>query len=108
LPRAKMLFSKVWEQHLVVPETVDTPAVLYIDIHLLHEVTSPQAFSVLSELIKVRRPERTLATLDHATPTLTQQLLGGSRAALGSAAMQIAQLQDNRGIVALCTLSVRN
>ena len=41
---AKTLFDKVWERHVVVPETADTPAVLYIDLHLTHEVTSPQAF----------------------------------------------------------------
>ena len=56
---AKTLFEKVWERHVVVPETADTPAVLYIDLHLTHEVTSPQAFSVLrSRGLKVRRPDR--------------------------------------------------
>ena len=44
---AKTLFEKVWERHEVVPETPDTPAILYVDLHLTHEVTSPQAFSVL-------------------------------------------------------------
>lgn len=52
-------------------ETAETPAMLYIDLHLVHEVTSPQAFSVLAERgLKVRRPDRTLATIDHSTPTL--------------------------------------
>jgi len=41
------MFEKVWEQHLVAPQTTDTPAVLFIDLHLIHEVTSPQAFTVL-------------------------------------------------------------
>ena len=45
----KTLLQKIWEQHEVVPETADTPAVLYIDLHLVHEVTSPQAFTVLRE-----------------------------------------------------------
>ena len=45
--KPKTLFEKVWEQHEVVPETADTPAVLYIDLHLMHEVTSPQAFAEL-------------------------------------------------------------
>ncbi len=46
------------------------PAVLYIDAHLIHEVTSPQAFAMLRERnVKVRRPERTFATMDHAIPT---------------------------------------
>ena len=40
------LFEKIWNEHIVVPETVDTPAVLYIDLHLIHEVTTPQAFSL--------------------------------------------------------------
>ena len=66
----RTLFEKVWTAHEVVPETADTPAVLYIDLHLIHEVTSPQAFSVLQSLgLPVRRPERTLATMDHSTPT---------------------------------------
>ena len=68
---AKTLFDKVWERHIVVPETADHPATLYIGLHLIHEVTSPQAFTVLRERgLKVRRPDRTLATIDHSTPTL--------------------------------------
>ena len=64
------LFDKVWAAHEVVPQTADTPAVLYVDLHLIHEVTSPQAFSVLkSRNLPVRRPRRTLATMDHSTPT---------------------------------------
>ncbi|MBL8202489.1 MAG: 3-isopropylmalate dehydratase large subunit [Chromatiales bacterium] len=67
----KSLFQKVWDDHIVVPESADTPAVLYIDLHLTHEVTSPEAFSVLrSRGLKVRRPDLTLATLDHSTPTV--------------------------------------
>jgi len=67
----KSLFQKVWEQHVVVPESADAPAVLYIDLHLTHEVTSPEAFSVLrSRGLRVRRPDLTLATLDHSTPTV--------------------------------------
>ena len=58
---AKSLFEKVWEQHVVVPETEDTPAVLYIDLHLIHEVTTPQAYATLrSAGLPVRRPERTV------------------------------------------------
>ena len=65
------LFDKVWNRHVVVPETAAHPATLYIDLHLIHEVTSPQAFTVLRERgLKVRRPDRTLATIDHSTPTL--------------------------------------
>jgi len=66
----KTLFDKVWEQHVVVPETDTNPATIYIDLHLIHEVTTPQAFTVLRERgLKVRRPDRTLATIDHSTPT---------------------------------------
>lgn len=64
------LFDKVWQQHLVAQETEDTPAILYIDTHLIHEVTSPQAFQMLQDKgLKLRRPERTFATSDHSTPT---------------------------------------
>ena len=67
----KTLFDKIWEQHVVVPETEDTPAILYIDLHLIHEVTTPQAFSLLRENnLKVRTPEKVLATMDHSTPTV--------------------------------------
>ncbi|WP_295707671.1 aconitase family protein, partial [uncultured Brevundimonas sp.] len=67
----RTLFDKVWDAHLVRPETPETPGVLYIDLHLVHEVTSPQAFSEIERRgLKVRRPDRTYATLDHSTPTL--------------------------------------
>jgi 3-isopropylmalate/(R)-2-methylmalate dehydratase large subunit len=74
---AKTLFEKVWNNHIVKPQTSDTPAVLYIDLHLVHEVTSPQAFSTLRERgIKVRRPDRTLGTMDHSTPTTPKNEFG--------------------------------
>jgi 3-isopropylmalate/(R)-2-methylmalate dehydratase large subunit len=67
----RTLFEKVWDAHVVAAETPETPAILYVDLHLVHEVTSPQAFTVLRERgLRVRRPERTLATTDHSTPTL--------------------------------------
>ena len=66
----KTLFDKVWARHVVTPETAERPSVFYIDLQLIHEVTSPQAFTVLKERgLKVRRPDRTLATIDHSTPT---------------------------------------
>jgi 3-isopropylmalate/(R)-2-methylmalate dehydratase large subunit len=65
----KTLFEKVWEKHVVAQEA-GAPAVLYIDAHLVHEVTSPQAFAMLRERgLPVRRPDRTFATMDHAIPT---------------------------------------
>jgi 3-isopropylmalate/(R)-2-methylmalate dehydratase large subunit len=93
---AKTLFQKIWERHEVVPETPDTPAVLYVDLHLTHEVTSPQAFDVLrSRDLKVRRPDRTLVTMDHSTPTDPEQVFGRVPIAIESAARQIRQLERN-------------
>jgi 3-isopropylmalate/(R)-2-methylmalate dehydratase large subunit len=66
---AKTLFEKIWDEHVVVTEP-DCPSVLYIDLHLIHEVTSPQAFAGLrARGLRVRRPERTVATVDHIIPT---------------------------------------
>src|SRR5690242_7696570 len=93
---AKTLFEKVWEQHQVVPESADTPAVLYIDLHLVHEVTSPQAFSVLrAENLKVRRPERVLATMDHSTPTDPDEVFGRVPIKVESAARQVKEFEKN-------------
>lgn len=65
----KTLFEKIWDAH-VVAQDEDAPAVLYIDAHLVHEVTSPQAFATLRERgLKVRCPDKTFATMDHAIPT---------------------------------------
>jgi 3-isopropylmalate/(R)-2-methylmalate dehydratase large subunit len=65
----KTLFEKIWDSH-VVTEQPDSPAILYIDLHLVHEVTSPQAFTGLRQRgLKVRRPDKTLATMDHSIPT---------------------------------------
>jgi 3-isopropylmalate/(R)-2-methylmalate dehydratase large subunit len=92
----RTLFEKIWDQHLVSAETADTPAVLYIELHLIHEVTSPQAFAVLRERgLKVRRPERTLGTLDHSTPTRTEQIFGNAPITIESAAKQIRVLEQN-------------
>ena len=70
----RTLFQKVWDEHVVVQEP-ERPAVLYIDLHLIHEVTSPQAFTGLRERgLKVRRPDKTVATMDHSPPTDPQAL----------------------------------
>jgi 3-isopropylmalate/(R)-2-methylmalate dehydratase large subunit len=64
------MLDKVWDAHLVRAESAEAPAVLYVDLHLVHEVTSPQAFAELAERgRRVRRPDRTVATMDHSTPT---------------------------------------
>src|SRR5579863_5320908 len=90
------LFDKVWQQHEVSAESASAPAVLYVDLHLIHEVTSPQAFSVLRQRgLKVHRPERTLATMDHSTPTHSAQVFGGAPIAIDSAARQVAALESN-------------
>ncbi len=91
------LFEKIWGSHVVVPETDDTPAVLYIDLHLLHEVTTPQAFDVLrARGLRVRRPERCLATLDHSTPTVPVKTLKELEiVSEPSAAKQVRQMEQN-------------
>jgi 3-isopropylmalate/(R)-2-methylmalate dehydratase large subunit len=92
----KTLFDKVWEAHTVRPETQDVPAVLYIDLHLIHEVTSPQAFSELRQRgIGVRRPDRTLATMDHSTPTTPRNALGVIPVIDPQAINQLDQLRKN-------------
>jgi 3-isopropylmalate/(R)-2-methylmalate dehydratase large subunit len=94
---ARSLFDKVWDDHIVVPESTDNPAVLYIDLHLTHEVTSPEAFTVLrSRGLKVRRPDLTVATLDHSTPTVPVKTLKDlDLVAEPAAAAQIKVMIDN-------------
>jgi 3-isopropylmalate/(R)-2-methylmalate dehydratase large subunit len=71
----RTLFEKIWDAHTVRAETPDTPAVLYIDLHLVHEVTSPQAFEGLRLAgRRVRRPELTVATVDHNVSTGDRRL----------------------------------
>src|SRR6266550_1610950 len=70
----KTLFEKIWDAH-VVSQAEGPPAILYIDLQLVHEVTSPQAFTELRNRgIKVRRPDRTVATVDHSIPTYARTL----------------------------------
>jgi 3-isopropylmalate/(R)-2-methylmalate dehydratase large subunit len=89
--KPKTLFEKVWDSH-VVAQQPDSPAVLYIDLHLIHEVTSPQAFTGLRQRgLSVRRPDKTFATLDHSTPTHDPSL----PIADPIAAAQIRQMEAN-------------
>ncbi len=68
------LFEKIWDSHIVV-EKENGPSLLYIDRHLIHEVTSPQAFEGLRmNKRKVRRPDLTIATMDHNVPTNDRSL----------------------------------
>ena len=70
----KTLFEKVWDNH-VVDSIPNGPSIIYIDKHLIHEVTSPQAFAGLNKRnIKVFRPDKTIATADHNVPTTNQHL----------------------------------
>ena len=92
----RTLFQKIWDRHLVRPQTPETPAVLYVDLHLVHEVTSPQAFAELrARGARVRRPDRTLATMDHSTPTLPRPAGGSVPVADPQAAAQLNQLEAN-------------
>ncbi|HSG45929.1 MAG TPA: 3-isopropylmalate dehydratase large subunit, partial [Anaerolineales bacterium] len=87
----KTLFDKIWKKHIVT-EQPDSPAVLYIDLHLIHEVTSPQAFTGLRQRgLKVRRPDKTLATMDHSIPTTPIDV----PIADAMAAAQIKQMETN-------------
>jgi 3-isopropylmalate/(R)-2-methylmalate dehydratase large subunit len=88
----KTLFEKIWEQHVVV-EPKNEPALLYIDLHLVHEVTSPQAFEGLRMAGRsVRRPDRTIATVDHNVPTTIE---GRLNIVDPIAATQISTLRKN-------------
>ena len=72
--KPRTIVEKIWDSH-VVAEKPGAPALLYVDLHLAHEVTSPQAFSMLRERgLKVRRPDLTIATMDHSTPTTSRDL----------------------------------
>jgi 3-isopropylmalate/(R)-2-methylmalate dehydratase large subunit len=92
----KTLFAKIWDSH-VVAQPPNSPAVLYIDLHLVHEVTSPQAFADLrARGLKVRRPELTKATIDHAVPTRTNAgALGRLAFADDLNRTQIRAIEDN-------------
>ena len=94
--RPRTLFEKVWQSHVVRPAAKDTPAVIYIDLHLVHEVTSPQAFTTLRERgLKVRRPDRTIATMDHSTPTTPRNAAGVIPVFDTQAAKQLDVMRQN-------------
>src|ERR671916_1538078 len=92
----RTLFEKIWDAHIVVPGREGMPAVLGIDLHLIHEVTSPQAFTQLRERgLKVRRPDQTLATMDHSTPTTPRNAQGIIPVLDPLGRAQLAQLEQN-------------
>jgi len=87
----RTLFEKIWDAHVVAQEP-GAPALLYVDLHLVHEVTSPQAFTGLRQRgLGVRRPDRTVATMDHSIPTTDRALPILDQ----MAAKQIQFLEDN-------------
>ncbi len=91
MAKPRTIIEKLWDSH-VVSEQPGAPALLYIDLHLVHEVTSPQAFSGLRERgLKVRRPDLTIATVDHSIPTTPRSLPIVDKIA----ATQVAQLEAN-------------
>jgi 3-isopropylmalate/(R)-2-methylmalate dehydratase large subunit len=89
--KPRTIIEKLWDAH-VVSEQPGAPTLLFIDLHLVHEVTSPQAFAGLrSRGLKVRRPDLTFATVDHSTPTTPRSLPIVDQIA----AAQVAQLEAN-------------
>ena len=108
------IIQKIWNEHLVLQEP-DSPAVLYIDLQLIHEVTSPQAFTGLRERgLRVRRTDRTVATIDHALPTIPSEdgsLAGRMAFADKMSQKQIAQWKENVrefDLVSYCPASGKN
>src|SRR5512143_162163 len=89
----KTLYDKIWDAHVV--DEQDGEAILYIDLHLIHEVTTPQAFAGLRAAHRgVRRPDRTLAVADHNVPTEGQGL-GVGAVADEEARLQLQTLERN-------------
>ena len=94
--RPRTIVEKVWDSHVVRPDEGDEPAVLYVDLHLVHEVTSPQAFSELrGRGLAVSRPAQTLATMDHSTPTVPRARALPFAPDGTAADAQLAQLERN-------------
>ena len=94
--KARTIVEKIWDSH-VVAERPGTPALLYIDLHLCHEVTTPQAFQMLRDRgLKVRRPDLTIATMDHSTPTTRRDLPVTDLPIIDKVgAAQLAQMEKN-------------
>jgi 3-isopropylmalate/(R)-2-methylmalate dehydratase large subunit len=89
--KPRTIIEKIWD-NLIVSERSGAPALLYIDLHLVHEVTSPQAFDGLrARDLKVRRPDLTIATTDHSTPTTPRSFPIVDKVA----AAQVARLEES-------------
>ncbi len=90
--RPRTIVDKIWDEHLVAPGTDGAPDILAVDLHLVHEVTSPQAFDGLRDRgLRVRRPGQTLATVDHSIPTTDRSLPIADEIA----AKQVSRLEQN-------------
>jgi 3-isopropylmalate/(R)-2-methylmalate dehydratase large subunit len=90
--RPRTIVEKIWDEHVVVPGGEGVPDVLGIDLHLVHEVTSPQAFDGLrARGLRVRHPEQTVATADHSIPTTDRSLPIVDQ----MAATQVRRLEEN-------------
>jgi 3-isopropylmalate/(R)-2-methylmalate dehydratase large subunit len=89
--KPRTLVEKIWDDHVVASDP-GAPAILAIDLHLVHEVTSPQAFTGLRERgLKVRKPGQTVATADHSIPTLDPSIPIADELAV----KQLAQIEEN-------------
>jgi 3-isopropylmalate/(R)-2-methylmalate dehydratase large subunit len=90
--RPRTIVEKIWDEHVVVPGADGAPDVLGVDLHLVHEVTSPQAFDGLrARGLRVRRPGQTVATVDHSIPTTDRSLPIADEIA----ARQVSRLEEN-------------
>jgi len=90
------LFEKVWNEHIVRQESVANPAILYIDLHLIHEVTTPQAFSMLRERgLDIRKKNLTIGTMDHSIPTMPINNFKDIEIAGADAANQVKTMINN-------------
>ncbi|MBI3682722.1 MAG: 3-isopropylmalate dehydratase large subunit [Acidobacteria bacterium] len=91
MPNPRTIIEKIWDSH-IVHEQQGAPSLIYIDLHLVHEVTSPQAFDDLRRRgLRVRRPDLTFATTDHSVPTIGRSLPILDQVA----AVQVEQLEAN-------------
>ena len=94
MPQPKTLFDKIWDSHVIAPQGEGT-YLIYIDLHLIHEVTTPQAFEGLKLAGRgVRRPDKTIAVADHNIPT-TKRAAGVGGIDEPDSLLQVQTLERN-------------